>query len=253
MDGLTDAKGNALTHELTRNGQLLAVEGYADLKASVAYPTGNNDPPRKLQYPRVNLFTNQGWAGGVAGTPGTAPTGWTFGVSGGTLALVGYGRALTFTVTAARQYLYQGYTVVTGERYEFSAIVTVVSGTTLCQDVLQVKNVSGSSAYYVDGVAANASDAITGTKTIKILWTASADGSAQPSIGAGCNANATQSVTITKPRWKRNYALNPLFHRENTYNGLEFYLDRVLRYNAALTDPALSRAQLYTATRETNP
>ena len=161
---------------------------------------------------RRNLLTYTNWTGGTAGTLGAgavAPTSWAFlfgtGVVSYPAALNGGGTAVRFSGTAQRPVLYFNYTFVAGVTYVQSVYIDAInSGTFQLQALIGLGGVfSGTSAFYVNGILASATDtAVAGTR-VSILYTVGVTGGAiNLRFGLGVQNVDTGDVTLSAPQFE---------------------------------------------------
>lgn len=164
------------------------------------------DKTGRLTYAPNNLFLQSGWAGAVSGTPGTAPTSWTFSISGGSLTVTpsALGNRLTFTTTtSARHFIYQNVVASAFTSYLFS--VNVVDNP---DSVVISRIIGGSQAptgtvstYYLNGVSVPGSTIAPNNSRISILYQIAATaGTLVQRIGMGTEGNALGSVTLEYPQ-----------------------------------------------------
>lgn len=158
-----------------------------------------------------NLASNSDLAGAVAGTPGTAPTGWAIGGGTGSIVSVAAdgllgGNSIRLAATAGRHIIARNIgSPRTNTVYEWSALAEViVSGTV--QDLIAFANVpSGSTVTYkVDGVAVAANAIVaTGFRTLSaVLSVGSVTGSVDIRFGVGCGNNTTADVRFWAPQFE---------------------------------------------------
>ena len=162
-----------------------------------------------LEAARTQLQWNTVYAGAVTGTPGTVPTNHTLIQNGGSLT-TGTSRyptrlKLTLAATAARQVLqYTTPNLATSTTYTRSLVVDVNSGSPQFQSLLTVAAGGATptiTARRVNGVAANATDVVTGSnKTLEICYTVASASTVLEQFGVGVDASATASVTFDLPQ-----------------------------------------------------
>jgi hypothetical protein len=153
---------------------------------------------------RYNLILNSGYIGGVAGTPGTAPTNWTFVLSGGTTnAFVSDdagGFITSFTASAARQIVNQSVSVGVAT---YSAFVTINTNTGPFNlnnlFTLSAVPAGTTTTFYANGSLINeatyppaAGDRI---EARSVVTTA---GTITYRVGAGASSNVTGTVAFSK-------------------------------------------------------
>lgn len=158
-----------------------------------------------------NLLANSGFEGAVAGTPGTAPTGWTNGQVTGEIAAVDAlgllsGNRVTVTTSANRRTFTRttAITLLASTVYHFTMRAEVLSGSVQVQEMIGAASLPSGAAvtYLIDGVAAAATDVpAAGVRTITAVITVSTTaGTAQLQWGLGRVANTTGSVRFDAPR-----------------------------------------------------
>lgn len=161
---------------------------------------------------RTQLLYNTGWAGLAAGTPGTAPTSWSFSSSGGTTATSSStpgGLKATLSATAAQQVMsFTTPSLATSTTYILSVDVVVTSGSPTYENLIGV--VAGGATptvtiRRVNGVAVNATDVVTGTKTLEIGFTAGTASTVAIRLGVGVTASSTAVVIFNLPQLEAGF------------------------------------------------
>ena len=159
---------------------------------------------------RRNMASNTAWGGAVSGTPGTAPTGWTFVTSGGTLTVTTISageNSLAFAATAARHMFAQDVAVAASTTYATSVVVlTNPDNLVLNQLVLSATGPAGYSAtYYANNVLVNGATyvPIAGDVIGFVAIIAATAGNISFRIGIGCSGNVTGSVSLRSPQFER--------------------------------------------------
>jgi hypothetical protein len=153
---------------------------------------------KNVPWLRRNMLLNTTFSGAVAGTPGTAPTSWPYGSSGGTTEIPGSG-AITYSATAARHFANQAVTTAAGYTYYFYITVTVNSGSPVLNNLIYYTSAGGAVAnYYLDGSVSSASTVITGTHVLGIAITTNST-STVFRFGVGTASNDTANVTFSSP------------------------------------------------------
>ena len=187
--------------QFTSSGFEGAITGISikEIAGNHAYQTTSGARP--VVTARVNQLLNTGFAGAVAGTPGTAPTSWTFPVSGGATAISG--STITLSATAARHFIGQSVTVNASQSYTATAKIGLVSGSILINQAMSIAGTAagGTISYFVNGVAASATDALpAGENTISAVLTAAVGGGTfEVRLGVGVGGFPTASVTVRDP------------------------------------------------------
>lgn len=165
--------------------------------------------PKMQAAPRVNLLTNPELAGSVGGSPGTAPTGWTFGSGTGTstedgTAADGTSKILSQSGTAQRPFLQQATAAmavgdVMTQRME---IESLVSGTPTFIDMLsRTGTATCTTVYYINDIVRAASTAIATGDRLRMIFTCTGAGTNFIRAGLGCNGNITAAVKFSRPRY----------------------------------------------------
>jgi hypothetical protein len=158
-----------------------------------------------IEEARTNLVLNSVFSGAVAGTPGTAPTGWTigFGTAAMTNVSAGYyaaGNRIRIVANSQRLYLSRSSVVVIGTTYSYSAKINVISGSNIFINIFNFGGGVTADAFFIDGVAATSTTVITpGLKTLTLVKLA-AGLSLEARIGLGVGQNVTGTVDIEMPQ-----------------------------------------------------
>jgi hypothetical protein len=182
--------------------------------ASTAYfgPRFDYDPvtlaPKGLliEEQRTNLLLQSGWAGAVAGTPGTAPTSWAFNASGGQLDAVvpdAIGQNfITFSATANRQIIFQSVALAANTTYATTVVLLSTTGISIGEIMLAVGLPAGTVlTFRINGAAAmQGSVPVAGDKLEMLVAVAATAGSVVFRFGVGCSGNQTGTVTIGRPQ-----------------------------------------------------
>ena len=148
-----------------------------------------------------NLLTYSSWSDAVAGTPGTAPTGWAFFFgTGAQTSLVGGldemgAQAIKFDATVGQRIAYnQQVNVVAGNTYSLSADVVSVSG----PGGVVVNIASGTAV----GTATNVVSPSTGRVTARYVCTTSGTVGLRLGLGITVGVTGTSSITFKKPQFE---------------------------------------------------
>lgn len=151
------------------------------------------------------LLANSAFVGAVSGSPGTAPTGWTWQSSTGTLVAPGDG-TLTFSATAARHMLSVTPSVAANDTKTFSArVVSNPNGLVFNQLILATSLPAGTTTQpRANGTLITESSYVPqpGDILSTTLTTASTAGTANLRLGVGCSSTATGSATLSEPQWE---------------------------------------------------
>lgn len=169
---------------------------------------GVRQTPRRA-FPPSDLLANNELAGGVSGTPGTAPTSWTqFVTSSPTTAytldslyLNGYRVRIT-TDASERLQISQTISVSTSTAYRFSVTADVAAATTFAvQNIVNwISGPAGSAVTFeVDGsVVVGTTPITTGRHVfVAILTVAGTAGTAAARFGVGILSPSASAVDIT--------------------------------------------------------
>lgn len=154
---------------------------------------------------RTNMLINSVFSGASAGTPGTAPTSFGFGVAGGTTEVVSLGTNSAVrlkSATAARHFLTQTNIPVAVGSYCFSVncyfyiasrvvdAITVMTGSA----VMTLR-------YFVDGVEVTANTQIeVGRRKLTVQFDVTTAGLVAPRFGVGVSAAAVGDVEMGLPQ-----------------------------------------------------
>jgi len=144
---------------------------------------------REMVKAEENLFVNSVWAGAATGTPGTVPTSWAAGSTGGTYTVTG-AAIQAFAATGTRHFFSQTINVTTGTTLQITVDVDAVSGTGIDAVVLVVAGTATFTGTSLIDVAAG-----TGRKTITLTITGT--GTVTVRFGAGVNSNVGSDCTVT--------------------------------------------------------
>ncbi|KYP10550.1 MAG: hypothetical protein A0129_12190 [Limnobacter sp. CACIAM 66H1] len=161
---------------------------------------------------RTNLLLNSVFAGAVSGTPGTAPTSWSFITANGTTTFLSSqsrftgGNKLRFSATANRHYLGRSVAVTAGQSSCFSSEFEVVSGTIGLNSLFSGVAQSGAvftSKYYLDGIEVlDNTKPTVGKHKIHVVHTVTTGGEIQNRVGIGTINNATADVIFDIPQFE---------------------------------------------------
>jgi hypothetical protein len=248
VPALDDGSSDAVASNIFRpsgtyhNGSEPAI----DLTAGVAFPQLGDALATYWTFPSETL-SNVAFSGAESGTPGTAPTDWSFVLSDGTLTVTG--TSLNFATTTARHIIKQVAPLLAESLYELNFTATAVSGVSQLNSLALYTNLpaGASVAWKIDGVAADATDSISGTQVVTMtVTTATTAGSTfEIRLGMGCSSSVTGSADITGPTFNRVYT-NPNYARRILFDGLGLYrVDRILHYSETLSAARDSAAQTF--------
>lgn len=206
------APGQPVGRVLDQSGRA----NHATQSISAARPTYARHPAGGKR----QLWTNTDFAGAVSGTPGTAPTGWTWGLTGGSSAVSadagGNGSAITITTNTNRQYLTNATTIPVAANAVLVASVRcdVLSGSVQALQVFLFVGVPAGSvvSYRVNGVVVAGTSflPITNNVLVEVILTNGATAGAVTNnrLGLGVTGNATGSIRFYRPQIELNTATN---------------------------------------------
>jgi hypothetical protein len=150
---------------------------------------------------RTNLLLRSNWQGASAGSPGTAPTGWTLVSLTGTQTLslpasiYGSGdgaEAIGFSTTGGRHYVEQTISVTNGTTYTISSYIESLSG-----NIGRVFNISAGTGTVDSGLGPVPS----ATGRISFSFTATSTGTVGVRVGIGTTGDsAASSVIVSRPQ-----------------------------------------------------
>ena len=172
----------------------------------VPWPVNHPGKGVMVQPAYSNLLQNSKFEGAVSGSPGTAPTNWTAGASGGSLTVTPLivGNNLALATAAAQHFYSQSFTAAANTIYSLS-IPGTFGGVLSC--VTQVRIITlpagATVAYFLDDVAvADTVVPSAGVHTLKIVLTVAATaGTPAVRLGLGCDGiNRTGSVSFCCPQ-----------------------------------------------------
>ena len=156
-----------------------------------------------------NLLINSVLAGAVAGTPGTAPTSWSFSASGGSVVSVSVGtdgvsNVLTLSATVARQVLDQSFSATSNT--VFIGQVTIVSNpnSLVFNQLFLLLNlpVGSTVVYKSNGVVVDSTTFVPLPNSLLTIELTIGGTNGTPSfrIAVGASATATGSAGFTRPQ-----------------------------------------------------
>jgi len=147
-----------------------------------------------------NLLTYSSWTGAVGGSPGTAPTGWSFYLNTGSTSLSGGldtegAQAIKFDATVGQRIIYnQSANVVAGNTYSLSADVVAVSGPATI-----VLSIASGTAI---GTSTNVNNPSVGRVTAKYVCTTSGTVGLRLGLGITVGVTGTNSITLKQPQFE---------------------------------------------------
>ena len=147
-----------------------------------------------------NLLVQSSWSTAVGGSPGTAPTGWSFFFGTGSTSLSGGldaegAQAIKFDATVGQRIIYsQSANVVAGNTYSFSADVVAVSGNGgAVVTITQVTAIGTSTNVVTPG---------TGRVTARYVCTTSGTVSLRIGLGITTGVPGTATITFKRPQFE---------------------------------------------------
>ena len=205
---VTLANNNSITTSTYDNISVKELPGNHFLQATAAKrPILGTEPSTG----RRNLLLQTGLTGATSGTPGTAPTGWTLLVGGGTTTVIPGGGslggdAIRLSAVASRHlYNQSSLSLAASSVYTFSVQCFVHTATNLVGLVAMNALPAGSTVdYLLDGVVVpNITVAPLGPCTVGMRITTSATaGFSNVRIGAGAGGVVTADVTFSDPQFE---------------------------------------------------
>lgn len=153
---------------------------------------------------RYNLLTNTSFAGAIAGAPGTAPTGWTFNFTTGSISAVmplGPDFALQINTSATRLVFTQQLTAAPNVAYSHWIDVLETTAIAAINFIAMTAQPSGATVtYWFNGELITGSTVISSPGRLEMRMTVgSAGGSYYVRFGVGCSGNTTGVATIARP------------------------------------------------------
>lgn len=173
-----------------------------EIAGNHAYQTTTTSRPTLSA--RYNLLTNTSFAGAIAGTPGTAPTGWVFGFSTGEISAVtplGPDFAIQIATSATRLIFTQQLTAAPNVAYSHWIDVLETTAITAINFIALTSPPSGATmTYWFNGELITSSTVISSPGRLEMRMTVgSAGGSYYVRFGVGCSSNTTGVATIARP------------------------------------------------------
>ncbi len=172
-----------------------------ELKGNHAYQTTTTSRPTLSA--RYNLLNNTVWAGAVAGSPGTAPTGWAFGFNTGSIDNVvamqdGFG--IRFSVAGTRIILTQPLTAAANVTYSHTVEILETTPITAINFLAVTSPPDGVVfTYYFNGVQIASTTQITASGRLEMRMASGAGGAYYVRIGVGCSGPTTGTATLARP------------------------------------------------------
>lgn len=170
---------------------------------------------------RVNLLTNTGFTGTVAGTPGTAPTGWSFVLNTGQIVSL-VGDAITLSATEQRHVLGQSIAYLAGSINRMTFVLGQNTGGVVARQLFVWNQAipGANESFLANGTVQDASIYIPlpGDLLEYRLTVGATAGNSTIRLGIGCVGSTTGTVTISKPDLRvSNVGVNlPAYQRVNT-------------------------------------
>ena len=163
-----------------------------------------------IEEQRVNSLLQSGWAGAVAGTPGTAPTSWTLGNTGGSIdsvvADILSQNTITMSATNNRQFIQQAsISVAANTSYYCSCYVVSNSGLPINQLIGAVNAPAGATTntYLINGVVTanpNVAIPVAGDRIAVLVVVSSTAGTMIFRAGVGVSGNVTGTIGLKWPQ-----------------------------------------------------
>jgi hypothetical protein len=151
---------------------------------------------------RVNLLTNTAFTGAVAGSPGTAPTSWSFVLSTGQIVSLN-GDELTVSATSQRLVLGQTINYLANSINRMTFVLGQNTGAIAASQIFAWNQaIAGASeSFFANGVSQTAAtySPVPGDLLEYRLTIGATAGGSTIRLGIGCAANSTGTVTISKP------------------------------------------------------
>ncbi len=151
---------------------------------------------------RRNILDNTMFAGAGAGTPGTAPTNWSFNSSGGSTTIPSAG-VIGFSATGARHIIGQTITLAANQTQTWrTKVVSNPNGLVYVQ-LFAVVNATGATlTYYANGVVVNQTGYVPQAGDVLSALLVNGVSPSTPTfrIGVGASSAATGSASFTEPQ-----------------------------------------------------
>lgn len=171
------------------------------------YGTGGACKGLLIEEQRTNTNTNSIFDGAVAGSPGTAPTGWTFNQITGSLSIstdnLG-GNILSFTTSVAREVISRTFALLANTTYSFSVYLDDNIGNNTFLQLCNFASIptGATQTAYVNGVLVTSSTyrPIKNDRLSIVVAVSSTAGNATVRIGCGVSNLATGTASFSKPQ-----------------------------------------------------
>lgn len=153
----------------------------------------------------TNRLLNSGFAGGAAGTPGTAPTSWSFNASNGSTAYPATGQ-VAMTVTAGRHIIGPNITIQPGETQTWSVTILANPDANKLQQLFWPTFANGgglaSLTFLANGVGVWPAShvPVPGERISAVLVNGPSVSNYTFRLGVGCIGVATGSATFVNPQ-----------------------------------------------------
>lgn len=170
--------------------------------SNVLGPQYNLQADGSYQSNVLNMLTNSGFVGAVSGTPGTAPSGWTWGNSGGTLIVDG--NSFAFSTNNSRHYVSRAIPVLANTQYCYTVSIWF-NGLTRLDSVVSIDNriPSGNVTIYLNDVFQPLSGHMppAGLYSVRVIYSiGSTAGNIDFRVGCGINGNDTAYAIFSNPQ-----------------------------------------------------
>ena len=153
----------------------------------------------------TNRLLNSGFAGGAAGTPGTAPTSWSFNSSNGSTAYPATGQ-VAMTVTAGRHIIGPTITIQPGETQTWSVTILANPDANKLQQLFWPTFANGgglaSLTFFANGAGVWPAShvPVPGERILAVLVNGPSVSNYTFRLGVGCIGVATGSATFVNPQ-----------------------------------------------------
>ena len=158
-----------------------------------------------IEESRTNQLLNSGFAGGAAGTPGTAPTSWTFNAFNGSTAYPATGQ-VAMTVTAGRHIIGPNITIPADETQAWSVTILANPDANKLQQLFWPTFANGgglaSLTFFANGAGVWPAShvPVPGERISAVLVNGPSVSNYTFRLGVGCIGVATGSATFVNPQ-----------------------------------------------------
>lgn len=159
----------------------------------------------RIEEPRTNILINSVMAGAASGTPGTAPTNYTFGVGNGTTEVTSMGTHSLLrmkTATAARHFITQTNMPVGVGQYCLSTdCYFYIESRFIDAFAFLMGTAVATLRYFIDGVEVTANTPISvGRRKLAVVMNVTTAGTVAPRFGVGVTTSAVGDVEMSLPQ-----------------------------------------------------